>query len=158
MGLKANVPFWQVASVPNPAAGADAIMPNPGDFVSRTLCATFTLTTSAVVANRGVTIEVSDGTTTFFRSGASFVQAASTVRNYGLIASGADFGDAGTIFHIPIPTNGLIILPGFQARTRVVNIQAGDQISAIGSLFEVFPNGPDFEWTPGSEARLWERS
>lgn len=158
MGLKGNVPFWRVREFAAPAAGVDHVFTARGDSTVLLVSATGILVTDANVANRAVRFEVTDGQTVFYRSGGSFTQAAGTTVRYSLISSGSDFGNVATVVHLPLPADGLVLLPGWRANLVTQNIQVGDQWGVVGSLVEVFPNGPDFEWVPTTGANLWERS
>lgn len=148
MPNRQNLPFWSVFPVPNPAVGADLIFPQPGKFNSRTFAAYFELVTDATVADRTVTFEIGDGQATFYAGSASFVQPASTTYKYSLVSSGSDYGIASGVLHVPLPVMGLVILPGWTARTRVTNLQAGDQIQNIGALIYEHPTGPGMSWDP----------
>lgn len=155
MAHRTDKPYYQVFPVPDPAVGANLILPQPGKFTSRTLAATFTFATSAVAGNRGVRIAVSDGTTVWYRAGASFVQAANTTVQYALISTGSDYGALDTVVHIPLPAEGLIILPGWLAYTDIVNLDPGDQISDVGALIYSHDTGPVVERSPAYPYDTW---
>lgn len=157
MTLRGEFPHYEVLRVPNPAPGAGVVNRVSGDGASRFLAGAFTLVTSAAVASRGVRIRLTDGSTRFFHSGPSFSQPASTTYRYGIINSGPDFGDPSTVCHIPFPSDGMILLPGWTSEIVVLNMQAADQLQDIALLVEKFPNGPTSEWNPSYPSFVVER-
>jgi hypothetical protein len=88
-----------------------------------------TLTTSATVATRGVTLVVSDGTHDLFRIEAPSTQAASLTQSYwwGQIGARAD-KVYGTNIAIPIPD--LVLTNPYAIRTLTTGLQVGDQYTA----------------------------
>lgn len=158
MGVKQNVPYLRQVLVATPAAGAEWVITGPGQGLWRVVSVAFTLTTDATVANRGVVLVVDDGTTVIARTGAGAVQAASLTQNYGA-AVGTHTGAAGTALNVPLHNPyGVLLQPGWRLRTETVNLQAGDQYSAIAALVEEFPNGPGMEWQPTVDRAEYERS
>lgn len=146
MSHKFNAPFWRTFTVANPAAGSNLTRVNTGKQSVRLMTAAFTLVTSAAAGTRIVTVSASNGTDVYFRSGASFTQAAGLTYTYGLMSSGSDYGVAGGVLHVPLPVDGLVLLPGWQFTVTVVGILAADQIGSFAGSEFVYPTGPDVEW------------
>lgn len=158
MGVKANVPFLQPRAVAAPAAGAEFTISAPGQGLWRVVSLAFRLVTDANVANRAVSLVASDGTTTVWRASASAVQAAGVTIDHGVYAGSSAALLTGSVAVFALPSDGLLLLPGWSLRSVTGNIQAGDQYSAIGALVEEFPNGPGNEWQPTVPRGEYERS
>ncbi len=126
----------QVRSRTNPAVATDfelSVQPNEA-WGLRGL--RFQLVTDANVANREVNVVLDDGTNNFMLIPPAVVQAASTTQRYA-------YGRAVGYTH-QIGSNQLMSFPDlvmdtdWRIRSNVVNMQAGDQISSIFFLLEVF--------------------
>lgn len=121
-------------NVNNPAAGANFNATLSNTQYATLLQVQYTLTTSATVANRqaGITANA-----VIFQS--PMTQPAGIAATYtfapGLpVSSGV--AAAGSVNTYPIPS-GLIIPPGNLVNSNILNIQAGDQISAITIIYAV---------------------
>lgn len=126
-----------------PAAGASfAYVVQPYDYWRLVFC-TFTLTTSATVASRYVTVEypwvggvsrVADGAAVTF-------PASTTAQRYvGVYGRGFSEHAAGTDVFFPL--SGVWLEAGSQVRLNVANIDATDQLAAISLTFDRTPVEP----------------
>lgn len=127
-------PHWAeniTLSPANPAAGANLDVAIPGNALWQLFSLSFIFTTAIAVANRNVTIQLSDGAVTYLLCPAQFQQVASTTVGYqcfhaGYDLNGSPFGQA----QVNLPPN--IWLPqGYHILTFISNIQAADQISSV---------------------------
>lgn len=133
--IKSPVPdAWsapKTTAVSNPAAGSNFTFTNKSYTFSEIISVTFTLTTSATVANRRVHLSIFDGGLGNLDFHSSTDQAASLTRNYTCCAIGGagSYANDNDII-IPIPPN----LKGFAEYTiasDILNLQAGDQLSLV---------------------------
>lgn len=131
----------KIIAVPSPAAGANFVFVSAGLGPLRILALTFTLTTSAAVANRAVSLEVDDATDTVYRLPAGSVQTTGLTGRYGA-AEGVSAGVAvGLVWPIPLPGDGLTLDQGWRLRSVVDNIDVADQLGAIRLYVEEYPSG-----------------
>jgi hypothetical protein len=112
-----------------PAAGADISETVPANRRWNLLAFRSTLTASAAVANRNVTLVTDDGSNILFR-GTSYVnQTAGQVQAYSALSSTpqptAVSGDFLIVAPLPLPQKA-----AFRIRTSTTNLQAGDQWTA----------------------------
>lgn len=122
----------KVVAVANPAAGAD------WSFVTTStvqiLCVICQLQASAVVANRTPFIEfVTPGGISLFDNGAPGPIAAGGTGAYRMAPAFPSVNNGGTMT-IPIP-QGLVLATGSTIRVATINLDAGDQWSAIVLTF-----------------------
>lgn len=118
--------------VPSPAAGAGAVFALDSRFYWRFRTVRFLLTTSAVVANRFVTVDYCDPEgTRWVRNPAPVVQVASVAaQEYDFTWRGLQVsGIAGA----PIFTalSDVWVPPGWQLQVNVANVDVGDQLAGI---------------------------
>lgn len=130
-------------SVPPPAAGANFARVTGQGYVERIRSLTFQLVTSAVVANRVVTIEYQDADTNRWGMVAlADVQAASTTAVYGF-----GIGDSGGVraglTRYSYPLLDVYLYPGDRIASAIQLVDVGDQVSAIRGLVERYSLGPD---------------
>lgn len=132
----AGVPFPDHLLIPTPAAGASVTFKLDAEWEWNLQSLTFTLATSAVVANRMPFIRYADPDGTFWYSmhaGSASVAGAAgdlytCVAGLGTSASAAP---AGTVkaFELTLPD---VWLPrGWQLQVTVAGMDAGDQLSAL---------------------------
>jgi len=114
-----------------PAAGAGFIQALDSRWWWRFDSVRFTLTTSAAVANRFVTVDYCDPEgTPWVRSPALAVQAAGVAQEYDFQARSIGVqGIAGQPMFADLPK--VILPPGWQLRINVGAIDVADQLSAI---------------------------
>lgn len=135
--------------VPQPAVGTDWSVTPHGLGRWRVLAVVGTLTTSAVVANRGVQIVVDDQTTIYFRTPAGAVQINGTAVKYSAFDGGNVTGLIGANISIGWPNKGIIVPEGGRIRSITDNLDAvGDQWSALALYVEELPSGGFFQAYP----------
>lgn len=135
--------FSQPLSGTSPAAGAGFSLTVSGAYYERFTTCKFTLTTSATVASRVVTVDyVKPGTGIFYSAGPTVIQTASGTGVYnGSIGFGPSDWNTGTAAWFSLPD---IILPsGYQLQINVAAIDTTDQLSAISFIRERFQTGED---------------
>src|SRR5882724_249907 len=125
---------------PNPAAGAQWAHKADGRFLTRLLAVTFTLVTSAVVANRFPAVNLTDSNGKLVTSAPAggTVVASSTLNVF--LTTGAPayaFGAAGGTFGF-LPD--ILVPPDYSWSSVVSGMDAGDQLSAVVLLVQRFPN------------------
>lgn len=156
MVTKAPVPYFQVTSLANPAAGAEFILRAPGQGVWRVISVAFLFTASVVVANRRIALLADDQTDIWFAAESTVDVAASAAVRFGAYAGAASVGLTAVLVNLPLPTDGLILQPGHRLRTSTANIDVGDQYSQIRAQVQEFPQGPEIEWLPSVDSQLSE--
>jgi len=119
----------------NPSAGADFVYTVPTGVRQRVLSVVFTLTTSASVATREVSLIIDDSVNVLGEFNASASQAASLVTVY--TGSAAPYAPTTNtlVVGIPLPPD-VRLIPAWRLRSSTLNIQAADQYSAIRLLIE----------------------
>lgn len=132
---------WQEpVYLPNPAAGSSWSRPGDGRYLERLLAVTFTLTTSAVVANRFVTVVLTDvnGKMITEVPGSGAVAASSAV-TVCLAAGGPQYasGVSGSSFGF-LPD--ILTPPGYTWAASINGMDAGDTVTNIVLLKQKYPN------------------
>lgn len=137
-------PIERTFTVTSPAVATGfSVVPNTASgWLIRTL--RFQFVTDVNVANRALMFAVTDGNAEWWRSSAGDVQAASLTRIYGAHIDSSGSLTLGTFIGIRWPQDGLWIPKGSRLDVTIENVQAGDQISAIGGSRFEFPVGPQF--------------
>lgn len=122
-----------------PAAGSSFSLQMDGRYVSRLTSIVFTLTTSATVANRYVTVEFQgdDGTAWCVNAAAFVVAASATQRFAGQVGRGSGEQAAGT--DILFPLAPVFIHGGDTLAIVVGNVAAADTLTGIRMVFDRFP-------------------
>lgn len=142
------------ADIPNPAAGADFIIPVPGNEDWRLLSVRATLTTSAAVANRLPTLVLDDQTNIGAQVAGVFAHVASTVAAVDFVAEN---GFASTAIIATTVTIGIpkwVVPGGYRIRSLTGNIQAADQWSGISYMVEIMDDPPYRQ--PMFGTKLWD--
>lgn len=148
MPTKGPGPFLQVAQVAAPAAGAEFTLRAPGQGIWRVMSLAFTFVTSAVVANRRVSLLADDQTDVWFAAVSTVDLTATSTTRLSAYQGAAATGVAGSIVTVALPQDGLLLMPGYRLRSSTAGIDAGDQYSAIRAELIEYPEGPDLEWLP----------
>ena len=128
--------------VGQPSAGANAAVSVPGQYAMRVLAALATLTTSATVANRLLSLDyISANAVTRVRNPITAVQAAS-VTGHAYVWNSA-YAAALNITNGPnvMPVSDLLVPPAWSIQFTVDSIQAGDQLSALSLVVLKVPTG-----------------
>lgn len=120
----------------DPAAGNETSVDCPTGFKLRVRAITFTLVTSATVANRRVHVKITNYGADVYEFISSIDQAAGTTRKYTLMPIGGagTYGDDNDII-IPIPEN-ITLKESDQIITSTTNLQVGDNFSSTVALIE----------------------
>jgi hypothetical protein len=129
-------PGWsRIMQIGNPAAGADWIATVPAGARWRVQAISETFTASAAVASRQAGLFLDDGANVYWANTAPTAITASQIVTISATGSSAPQGAAPFQQTIVIPP-GLFIPAGHRFKSTTVNIQAGDQYSAINILVE----------------------
>lgn len=148
MTTKSAVSFLQTVPIANPAAGQEFTIKAPGQGLWRVISLAFTLTTSAAVANRRVSLFADDQTDTYWASGSSVDLTAGVGTRVSAFAGAVATGVLGGAVTIALPHNGLPLQPGHRLRSSTLNLDVADAYTAVRALVQEYPYGPDFEWLP----------
>lgn len=149
-------PFYQVVTVAAPAAGVDWTFKAPGQGWWRVISVQARLVTSAVVANRNVSIRADDQTDLWFASAAPTPAVASQTTRYGAFGGANGAGAAGAVVNIGLPLAGLILPPGNRLLAVTTGLDPLDQWSQIAVMVQEFPQGPVVGWMPTLDTSLIE--
>ncbi|HET9247699.1 MAG TPA: hypothetical protein VFO15_17985 [Xanthobacteraceae bacterium] len=122
---------YRVVPVTSPAAGANFSFVTPGESTFALVALTATLVTSAAVANRAATLNVSDGTTTLWSVEAGAVQTATSTVRYSWVTEYPAFPTTIVGGALVVPMAPTYLPPGFTIASSVALLDAGDQWSAI---------------------------
>lgn len=143
-----DVPYVRTIPVANPAAGSDWLLTGPGQGVWRVVGFSALFTASAAVANRVPTLRLStsDGTLATAPSGAAIT--AGLAVTLSSFPGAAPFGVAAGPQLFASPTDGWVLLPGWQLQVVTTAIDVADQWSAIRALVVEYPTGPNRRLTP----------
>jgi hypothetical protein len=126
---------------PTPAVGTAATFRIPGETFSVLSHASVVLTTSAVVANRFVSLDILDGDTTVtFRSTSGTALAASLTRRFSF-APDVDNVVSAAAGEEMLAFPRSVLAPGLSLRFSVFGIDAGDQLSAVFFHLIRIPSG-----------------
>jgi hypothetical protein len=114
----------------NPVAGAEVAHTLTEDL-NKLIAVRFTLVTSAVAANRTVTIIVDDGTSVLWRKTSPAVQTASLTRSYVFLRDITDAGgfDGNGDMYLALPAD-LPLAAASRVRTSTALIDVGDNYGA----------------------------
>jgi hypothetical protein len=130
--LRSSVDTPGVSSIitgTDPAAGVECSDAVPAGARWEVLAWMGVLVTSAVVANRVVTLIIDDGASTLWTCDASAAQVASLARNYNAYATGVAPDLTGSTFRMPGPFP-LDLPAGARIRTSTALLDAGDNWGA----------------------------
>jgi hypothetical protein len=156
VSTKSAVSFLQVVTIANPVAGAEFTIKAPGQGLWRVVSVAFTFTASAAAANRRVALLADDQTDTWFAAASSVDLTAGLTTRIGAYAGATASGVVGGAVSIPLPHNGLVLMPGYRLRSSAFNLDVGDQYSNVRAQVQEYPYGPDFEWLPTVPVQIAE--
>jgi len=126
--------------VPAPAAGAVWTHKVDGRYYERLLAVTYTFTTSAVVANRNIVLNMLDSNGVIITQvPGSFALPASTVASdfFQVNSPSYDFAPgANTYRYLP----DFLVPPGWSWNSSVSSIDVGDAFTGVVLLVQRFPN------------------
>lgn len=122
--------------VPLPGAGTDFTTTVPPEEIWRLRTAHCQLITDATAASREVRLELLTGGTPFYLVAPVTSQAASLVIQYSW-GHGVTNDSFGLVLNTTLPD--AILVPGSVVRSNIRLLQAGDILSSINMLVDVFP-------------------
>lgn len=126
---------YQAFTVAQPAAGAEWSFTVPAGASYRFETLFFTIVTSAVVANRILRLQITDGTNVVYEGSANASLTASATYRFGLARSAPDLVAIGFTTGLFLPD---IWLPaGYVLQTSTPNKDVGDQYSAVRGIVSV---------------------
>jgi len=138
-------------AIPNPAAGAELAVRPDGGRAWRILNMIFTFTASAVVANRNIQLNLSDGNTRTWRGTTAVVQAAASVQEYEAYPNAISGVSVSGLALLALPIDGLWMPPGYVLTTTTALIDVGDQYSGIALDLVELETGPEYYGEPSIE-------
>lgn len=129
--------------VATPAAGASQTVGVTGENYVRVLAARASLTTSAAVANRLLTMDFINGRgQTFVQNGASVLVTASTTGQVFEWDFDRTVSEWNTGTPVWAPVVDVFLPPGFSIKFNLAGADAADQLSGLLLWIERFPTGP----------------
>lgn len=123
--------FPRTVLVPQPSAGAAWSFTVPGGDALILMSIRLRLVTDANVANRRPALTLTDGLTEFFRINALTSQAATLTDEYSYVNGIGAAWNPNQDYSLPLPPEGVLMLPGYVLGHTVANLQAGDQYSNV---------------------------
>jgi len=134
--------YVDYVDVTQPAAGANAAVSVPGQYGLVVLGARATLTTSATVANRLVSLDIINAnSSTRLRNPAPATIPASTTNQRYEFNAAYTTGASITNGPMAVPVNDLLVPPGWTVQVTVDNIQTGDQLASVSMVVVKVPTG-----------------
>lgn len=135
-----HVGWQEPVYIPAPAAGANWSFTGDGRYFTRVLAITNRFATSAVVANRFPSMQLTDtnGVVISSVSAGGSIPASTSVTPYLMVGGPAYAnGNVGATFGF-LPD--LLIPPGWVWQSSAANLDVGDQFSNVVLLVQRFPN------------------
>lgn len=126
-----KLPIPDQIVVTPPAAGSDWSFTNSDGGLLLVRAATFTLTTSAAVANRVVALQVANDSRVYLRTSNGQAQAASLARIYCAFAPVASAADNAGVDLIPWRNDGVLLGRGHKLSSVTALIDVADAYTAI---------------------------
>ena len=125
-------PFvYRTVPVPTPAAGANFVVTAPGEGTWALVALRATLVTSAAVANRAATLNVTDGTNTLWSVEAGTTQAASLTVAYSWVTEYPAFPTTVVGGVLVVPMAPTYLAPGMTISGATALLDVGDQWQGI---------------------------
>jgi hypothetical protein len=143
------VSLWRVFRAVDPAVATDWTVSVPGSATWRVYGVRFDLVADANVANRTAQLVADDQTSEIYRIAFDATVTAGLTARFSAYAGGTRNALLNGAANVGLPTDGLVLLPGYRLRLVSAGLQAGDQYSAVSLQVQEYPVGPDQEWTPG---------
>lgn len=143
-----DVPYLRPFVIPDPVAGSEWTHTCPGQGIHRIVALRAIFTAAVAVANRSITLVLSDGASDIAQSGASTLVTATTVARVSTFPAAPSSGLLSGVLTIAAPNDGWVLLPGWSLRSLVDSIQAADQWSTIRLWVAEYPTGPTQRRTP----------
>lgn len=142
--------IWRNLKLDTVAVGSNWTFKADGRAVRRIVSLAAQLVTSAVVANRRVTLGASSPDGTWYQQQYTADQVASTTTTYAAFTSAAPGGTAGATLAVPVPHAGLLLLPGHTLAVTTSGLDVGDQWQNICLLLEEVPSDRGYVGDLGS--------
>lgn len=139
-----EIPRYRVVPLPNPAAGAEIVVPMTGVGSWLILSVVFDLVTSVAAGNRLVSLTMDDGTNIYQRLMGQAAQAASLTNHYSAFIGSTGATAGGNVIPVDFPDTGAYLQAGSFLRTNTQSRDAGDQFSGLVLQVIEFPTGPDY--------------
>lgn len=128
--------------VAQPAAGAQATFPVPGQYGVRVLAARATVATDGNAANRLVSLDyVTPNGVVRVRNTPAVVWTANTSAQAFIWNSGWNVSEWATNTPVMVPVLPLLLPPTWLIRFAIDSIQVGDQLSSLSLVVEKVPTG-----------------
>ena len=122
---------YRLVKVANPAAGVEPEIAVPGGSIWYLEAVRSRLTADATVANRIVSLEITDGTDVLIRiPGAGNITAGQTGDTQWLRGFGNQNSASGSLGHV-LPAPDFPLFPGYRVRLETSSLQAGDQFNLL---------------------------
>jgi hypothetical protein len=138
-----GIGYQDFIPVTTPAAGANAIFTVEARNWIRVLGARATVTTSATVANRFVSLDyINARAQTYVRNSAGLVVTASTTNQVFEWNAGRTVAEWAVNTPVLAPLYSIFLPPGTTVQVTLDSIQAADAITAISLTVERFDTGP----------------
>lgn len=143
-----DMPYVKAVQVTTPAAGAEWSLTGPGQGLWRVVGLRAQFVASAAVATRipSLVIGTSDGSV--IECGSTGTITAGQTHRYSAFAGSANMAGTGSLHQWGLPTDGVLLLPGFTLSSSTEAIDVGDQWSAVRALVVEYPTGPIWRLTP----------
>lgn len=138
-----KLPTPDLVTVPNPAAGNNFTFTNDKGELILLRGITFTLATSAVVANRFAALQVTADQKTVIKVGSMVAQVASITRSYCAYTGTQSTADAPGGIVFPWRDSGILLRQGYQLSSAVVAMDPGDTITGI--FLDMLRFSPEYE-------------
>jgi hypothetical protein len=131
-----------------PAAGGEFsfIPKSGGGWLVLTM--RFILQASAAVANREVSLRLTDSENAYAQFGATTIQTANQGIAYVAYPGASNGANIGTLKTVDWPTLGLWVPPGHVLSSATTSMQGADQYSLIFARVIEYPSGPNSELWP----------
>lgn len=126
----------EVVYLDSPAAGASFSLTSPGRDGWRLIAVHFQLVTDATVGNRAVTVDYDDGNGRLFGSNGTDVVVAATLTRVFRFQQNIGQPYSNTSGQVFAPLLPVELQRGQKLQVNVLNVQAGDQLSALLATFQ----------------------
>lgn len=125
-----------------PAVGQSAIRTVSGDAWELIFSAEWALTTSAAVANRRAVMRIrnGDGATLCTAAPPTALVASTTTNIHMFLGMNVNLAAAGGDVSCDLPA--VLVKPGWSVAFSAVNLDVGDQVSAVNGIVHRIPTGP----------------
>jgi hypothetical protein len=141
-------PRFNYVPVNDPAPGANYAIKNTGVGDWLIVAMAFLFTTSAVVAQRIVEFNVDNGGNPYLRFGNSQGAPAGIAFHYTGFCGSNSIAANGRYTPMDFPMQGVYLPGGWNLKSSIQNLDAGDQLSQLVMQVIELPTGPDVAYMP----------